>query len=384
MNGESTISRRLSFNMIDGTMGETLRQWKPFVLAEMAPVLDGFYDHVSKFSETSTFFKNRAHMMHAKDMQLKHWAIILDGRFDSVYESSVTKIGEVHNKLGLEPRWYIGGYNTLVSGMLSAIAERLPVGKFDRQAASKKAALQQAVVKAAMLDMDLAIAVYIEAGRRDRKQTLERLATDFEKAVGGVVDMVASAATQLESSAKTMVATAERTAGQSKVVAGASLDATRNVQAVSVAAEELTSAVTEISRQVSESTRMVGNATTSADEAGTTMNRLSEGAQKIGTIVDLITNIAAQTRPAGAQCHHRGGARGRCGPRLCRCCTGVKSLAEQTAKATAEIAAQIGDIQSSTSESVEAISSITSVIKSINEVSSAIASAVEEQGLRPT
>jgi hypothetical protein len=86
MNGESTISRRLSFNMIDGTMGETLRQWKPFVLAEMAPVLDGFYDHVSKFSETSTFFKNRAHMMHAKDMQLKHWAIILDGRFDSVYD----------------------------------------------------------------------------------------------------------------------------------------------------------------------------------------------------------------------------------------------------------------------------------------------------------
>jgi hypothetical protein len=66
MNGESTISRRLSFNMIDGTMGETLRQWKPFVLAEMAPVLDGFYDHVSKFSETSTFFKNRAHMMHAR------------------------------------------------------------------------------------------------------------------------------------------------------------------------------------------------------------------------------------------------------------------------------------------------------------------------------
>ena len=380
MNGESTISRRLSFNMIDGTMGETLRQWKPFVLAEMAPVLDGFYDHVSKFSETSTFFKNRAHMMHAKDMQLKHWAIILDGRFDSVYESSVTKIGEVHNKLGLEPRWYIGGYNTLVSGMLSAIAERLPVGKFDRQAASKRAALQQAVVKAAMLDMDLAIAVYIEAGRRDRKQTLERLATDFEKAVGGVVDMVASAATQLESSAKTMVATAERTAGQSKVVAGASLDATRNVQAVSVAAEELTSAVTEISRQVSESTRMVGNATTSADEAGTTMNRLSEGAQKIGMIVDLITNIAAQTNLLALNATIEAARAGDAGRGFAVVAQEVKSLAEQTAKATAEIAAQIGDIQSSTSESVEAISSITSVIKSINEVSSAIASAVEEQG----
>jgi hypothetical protein len=89
------------------------------------------------------------------------------------------------------------------------------------------------VVKAAMLDMDLAIAVYIEAGRRDRKQTLERLATDFEKAVGGVVDEQASAATQLESSAKTMVATAELhrrpVEGRRRCFA----DATRNVQAVS-------------------------------------------------------------------------------------------------------------------------------------------------------
>lgn len=381
MSSESTISQRLSFNMIDAATGETLRQSKPFILAELAPILDAFYDHVAKFPETAAFFRNRAHMMHAKDMQMKHWAIILDGRFDAVYEASVTKIGEVHNKLGLEPRWYIGGYNALVSGLLSAIAERLPVKKFESKGPRKRAALQQAIIKVAMLDMDLAIAVYIEAGRRDRKETLERLAMDFEKAVGGVVDMVASAATQLESSAKTMVATAERTASQSKVVAGASLDATENVQAVSVAAEELTCAVTEISRRVNESSRMVGEATTSADEAGTTMNRLSEGAQKIGTIVDLITNIAAQTNLLALNATIEAARAGDSGRGFAVVAQEVKSLAEQTAKATAEIAAQIASIQSSTSESVLAIASITSVIKSINEVSAAIASAVEEQGV---
>ena len=77
--------------------------------------------------------------------------------------SSVTKIGEVHNKLGLEPRWYIGGYNALLSGLVNAIADRMPIRRFDRSAARKKASLQTAVIKAAMLDMDLAIAVYIEA-----------------------------------------------------------------------------------------------------------------------------------------------------------------------------------------------------------------------------
>ena len=71
-------------------------------------------------------------MMHAKKMQLQHWAIIMEGRFDETYEASVTKIGEVHNKLGLEPRWYIGGYNALVSGLVNAIAQRMTTGRFDR------------------------------------------------------------------------------------------------------------------------------------------------------------------------------------------------------------------------------------------------------------
>lgn len=379
---ESTIARRLKFNMIDAAMGDTLRQSKSFVLAELALVLDRFYDHVAQFSEIAVFFKNRAHMMHAKDMQLKHWGLILDGRFDDAYEASVTKIGEIHNTLGLEPRWYIGGYNALVAGMLDAIAQRMPAGgMFDKKAAAqKKSALQQAIFKAAMLDMDLAIAVYIEAGRRDRKQTLERLAQDFDKAVGSVVDMVAQAATELESSAKSMATTAERSASQTQVVAGASQEASASVQAVAVAAEELTSAISEISRQVNDSARMAGQAAISADETGVTMNRLSEGAQTIGAIVDLITNIAGQTNLLALNATIEAARAGESGRGFAVVAQEVKSLAEQTSKATAEIAEQIGGIQSATSDSVQAIAGITNVIKSINEVSTAIAAAVEEQG----
>ncbi len=150
------------------------------VLEELPGVLDGFYALVADVPETAAFFRSRDHMNHAKAMQVKHWGVILEGRFDAAYEASVTRIGEIHNKLGLEPRWYIGGYNALVTGVLGAIEKRMPTSLMDRARTAERRALQAAVTKAAMLDMDLAIAVYIEAGRRDRRETLDRLANDFE------------------------------------------------------------------------------------------------------------------------------------------------------------------------------------------------------------
>ena len=109
MTNATGIARRLDFNRIDDATLASLREARPFVLEAMPAILDRFYDHIGRFDETMKFFRNREHMMHAKQMQIKHWAIIMQGQFDETYEASVTRIGEVHNKLGLEPRWYIGG-----------------------------------------------------------------------------------------------------------------------------------------------------------------------------------------------------------------------------------------------------------------------------------
>jgi methyl-accepting chemotaxis protein len=380
MNSESTISSRLKFNMIGDEAVATLRQSKSFILSELPSILDKFYDHISKFTETSKFFKSREHMMHAKEMQLKHWAIIMDGRFDESYEISVTKVGEIHNKLGLEPRWYIGGYNALVSGLVEAIGLRLPAATFDRQIAKKRIVLQTAIIKAAMLDMDFAIAVYIEAGRRDRKSILETLASDFEKTIGSVVSIVASAATELQAAAQTMTASAEQSATQSRAVDVSSKQASENVQSVAAATEELTSSVNEISRRVSDSARVTSDAARDADRTAETMKHLSEGAQKIGAIVDMINGIAAQTNLLALNATIEAARAGEAGRGFAVVAHEVKSLAEQTAKATADIATQVGDMQASTSESVAAIAGITTTIKSLNDISTAIAAAVEEQG----
>lgn len=380
MAGESTIQERLRFNMIDQAAVAVLREAKPFILAEMPAILDGFYDHIGRFAETAKFFRNRDHMMHAKKMQLQHWAIIMDGRFDETYETSVTKVGEVHNKLGLEPRWYIGGYNALVSGLVRVIADRMPVGRFDRSGAKKKADLQAAVIKASMLDMDLAIAVYIEAGRRDRSSILERLAGDFEKTIGGVVNIVASAATELQAAAQTMTSSASDAASQSLAVDAASKDASSNVQSVAAATEELTGSIQEISRQVNESARTSTEAARDADQTAEKMHRLSEGAQRIGTVIDLINKIAGQTNLLALNATIEAARAGDAGRGFAVVASEVKSLAEQTARATAEIAGQVGDIQGATTESVKAIAEITAVIKSMSDIATAIAAAVEQQG----
>ncbi len=120
-----SLQLRLAFNRIDDQMCELLRQHKDFVLGELPAVLDAFYSHVSTFPGASAFFRSREHMSGAKSAQLRHWSTILDGHFDENYETSIRRIGETHYRIGLDPVWYIGGYNFLISGLMTVIGEKL-------------------------------------------------------------------------------------------------------------------------------------------------------------------------------------------------------------------------------------------------------------------
>jgi methyl-accepting chemotaxis protein len=213
-----------------------------------------------------------------------------------------------------------------------------------------------------------------------RKRDMHRLADAFEGAVGEIVETVSSASTELEASAGTLTSSATRAQELTTMVAAASEEASTNVQSVASATEELTSSVNEISRQVQESARMAHEAVDQTRKTNDRVAELSQAANRIGDVVELINTIAGQTNLLALNATIEAARAGDAGRGFAVVASEVKALAEQTAKATGEIGQQITNIQAATQESVHAIKEISGTIEKLSEISATIASAVEEQG----
>lgn len=212
-----------------------------------------------------------------------------------------------------------------------------------------------------------------------RGAELRRFADNFEQAVGGIVSSVSSSASQLEASATTMTRTVEAAQELSGRVAGASEEASANVQSVAAATEELSASVHEIGRQVKESSRIAADAVAQAEQTDARIMKLSHAAQQIGDVVKLITAIAEQTNLLALNATIEAARAGEAGRGFAVVASEVKSLASQTAKATDEISSHIAGMQDATQESVAAIKEIGQTIGQISKIAGNIAASIEQQ-----
>jgi methyl-accepting chemotaxis protein len=214
----------------------------------------------------------------------------------------------------------------------------------------------------------------------DQKRAMAEMADSFEASVKGIVQTVSSASTEMRATAQSMLTIAEHSSQQATAVSAAANTASENVQTVAAATEELSQSVNEISRQAATSTRIANDAVGEARRTDAIMRGLAGSAQKISEVVALINSIASQTNLLALNATIEAARAGEAGKGFAVVAGEVKNLANQTALATGNIAAQVAEVQAATTEAVTAIQAIGLTIGQINEIASSIASAVIQQG----
>jgi methyl-accepting chemotaxis protein len=219
-----------------------------------------------------------------------------------------------------------------------------------------------------------------ERAAEERRAAMHMLADEFEAVVGKIIQSVSTDASGLESAASTLTATAETTQQLSGIVASTSEEASANVHSVATSTEELAASINEIGRQVHESSQIAGDAVKQAEKTDARINQLSQAAQRIGDVVKLINAVAEQTNLLALNATIEAARAGEAGKGFAVVAQEVKALANQTAKATDEISAQISGMQAATRESVSAIKEIGGTIDRVSSIASTIAASVEEQG----
>ena len=218
------------------------------------------------------------------------------------------------------------------------------------------------------------------ATQRSRAATLDSAVRDFQAEAGRMVAAVGTAAAALETTSRSMSANAAETNDQAASVARAAQEASGGVQTAAAAAEQLTASIGEIGRQVAQSAAVSNQAVAHARRTDEIVQALSRGAAAIENVVGLITVIAGQTNLLALNATIEAARAGDAGKGFAVVASEVKGLAQQTSKATQDIASQIAEIQAATREAVAAIQGITGTIEEVSAIATTIAVAVEQQG----
>ena len=322
----------------------------------------------------------------------------LKGTQDTIGPQAVTKIsssqlqsailGIVAVVLGAAAAWYIAKVISRPVNGLTEVMDQLATGErqvkvpaTDQEDEVGVMARSVEVFRQKLIENDEMQARAAEEAekRSQRAQQVQNLSSDFDEGVGSMLGTVTTAVTELQTTADVMSGSASNALDQSTTAAAAAEEATVNVETVSAAAEELSASIAEITRQVETSSSLASQAVGESHETNERIRTLQSSVESISNVVNLITDIAEQTNLLALNATIEAARAGEAGKGFAVVASEVKSLADQTSKATEQISNQISTVQGSTGEAVNSIEAIARRIDEMSQITVTIATAVEEQ-----
>ncbi len=438
MSSSSALSERLQFMKLDKSALESIQSVKPIVMDALPQALDDFYDQVRAFPETRAFFSGEPQISGAKSKQIAHWDMISGGRFDEDYVRAVSIVGQVHARIGLAPRWYIGGYGLVLEALIGKIiAARWPqaneegtagvFGKAFRTRQSKSdstvsagsvSAEVSAVAKATLLDMDFAISVYLEAAEAARleseREVLEkeraavvssvgqamaamargdltyRMPDDLPAEYGQLRDDFNAAVATMQDTMRTVLSTTREIRSSVGEVSQASQNLAQRAEEQAASLEESAATTEELAASVKSNAQSSRHAEQAAREAMLVaeeggaivrqaveaMTGIDEASKKIAEITSLIDGIAFQTNLLALNAAVEAARAGDAGRGFAVVASEVRTLAQRSGEASKGINALISASNTEVARGVTLVRSAGSVLERIVAASQQVASAV--------